>query len=189
MWLCFGYPYMLSSSASMVAPCSWRDRTFSALSWHDLARPDIEWHPCCGRHDPAVCANNDSLDHPLDRAKKIRLFVVWTVEGVTVLGGLLRLSNAWHRAMTSIGISSLATGEHSTRGAIRPGGPVASSRRSPGAHAPSDSTEQIISKTDETELVIVRTRVVLNQSSSRSSLDALDFGRQTSVEPSAIARP
>jgi hypothetical protein len=165
----------------------------------------------------------------MDRAKKIRLFVVWAIGGLTVLGGLLRqvrplihrdmtwdyvevlawtsldltlgivtaslpvldgmLSNAWHLAITSIGISSLATGGNSTRNAICGEGPVASSRRSRGAHEPSDSKEQIISKADETELGIVRTRVVLIQSSSRSSLDAFDFGRQTRAEPPANARP
>jgi hypothetical protein len=164
----------------------------------------------------------------MDRAKKIRLFVVWAVGGITVLGGLLRqvrplihrdmtwdyvevlawtsldlalgivtaslpvldgmLSNAWHRAMTSIGISSLTTGEHSTRSAIRPGGPVALNRRSPGAHVPSDSKEQIISKAGETELEIVRTRMVLIRSSSRSSLDAFDFEGQVSAEPQAVPR-
>lgn len=164
----------------------------------------------------------------MDKAKKIRLFVVWAVGGIIVLGGLLRqvrplihrdmtwdyvevlawtsldlalgivtaslpvldgmLSNAWHRAMTSIGMSSLATGENSTRSAGLPGGPVASSRKSLGSYAPSDSKEQIVSKADETELGIVRTRTVPNRSSSRSSLDAFDFGGYPSAEPPVVPR-
>lgn len=53
------------------------------------------------------------------------------------------LSNAWHQAMTSIGIF-LVTSEHSTRSAVLPGGPVESSRKSLGAHATSDFKELII---------------------------------------------
>lgn len=90
-----------------------------------------------------------------------------------VLDGML--SNAWHRAMTSIGVSSHATGKNSTPCGQGPGS-NASGRITPGIHASSESKEHIIGEADETEMGIVRTRVVHVQSSSKSSLDGYDFG-------------
>lgn len=243
-WTWFCDIFLITTGAYMLVALFWLVLTCYPMQaqWSLYARGAIEPLPRCldtisqgrilsGIH---VAQGMILLTSPIvilwtiqmDRAKKRRLFVVWAVGGITVLGGLLRqvrplvhrdmtwdyvevlawtsldlalgtvtaslpvldgmLSNAWHRAMTSIGISSLQTGEHLTRSATCPERAVASNRRRIGTGALSDSKEQIIGEADETELRIVRTRTAPVQSSSRSSPDPFDCRRQPGNEPPTV---
>ncbi|KAF9691265.1 hypothetical protein EKO04_010696 [Ascochyta lentis] len=99
-----------------------------------------------------------------------------------VLDGML--SNVWHRAMSSVGVSSNITSDNSAPRAQK-SPPKVSSRMSSRMHRPSESEENIVDKTAAMEMSIVRTRVVHVQSSPRSSLEELDTETE---HPSAASR-
>lgn len=183
--------------------------------WSLYQRGVLEPPPRRAGHDPLSAPIIILWTIQMNRAKKIRLFVVWAIGGITVLGGLLRqvrplvhrdmtwdyvevlawtsldlalgivtaslpildgmLWNAWQRAMSSIGGSSQETTNNNSAPSTRTPN-VEQSGMPSRVYGPSESEEHIVSKDDSMKMDIVRTRVVRVQSSSRSSLDAFDFG-------------
>lgn len=158
----------------------------------------------------------------MEHAKKFRLFLVWAIGGVTVLGGLLRqvrplvhrdmtwdyveilvwtcldlslgliaaslpvldglFSGVWHRFLANVGMS-----HHGATNSDSAPGEKGSHRNDPSreptrVQGSSESTQTIISKAEEIEMGIVKTRVVHVESSSRSSFDDFDFGLHTRSE-------
>ncbi|UPX19827.1 uncharacterized protein EKO05_0010078 [Ascochyta rabiei] len=104
-----------------------------------------------------------------------------------VLDGML--SNVWHWAMTSIGVSSNGTVSNNSAPRVQESDPNVSSRMPSGMHGSSESEENIVGKTADMEMSNVRARVVDIQPSPRSSLDRFDFGCHAETERSSAASP